>query len=1083
MTVALHDVTSGFNAFRPPKRVTVAEGAAENYVIKQPGGYTGPWSADETPYMVEPMNMLASRRHEAVCYVGPARGGKCLDVDTPIATPDGWSTMGDLVVGGEVFGPDGNPTTILSVSEIKIGRPCYEVAFSDGSTLIADDEHRWGVERFYWKEPNWRYEVRTTAELIEDLTYSGGNRFRYRVRNTAPLILSESTSDLDPYMLGVWIGDGTSSRGAFTFHEDDVPYFSSRFGGLGFECDVSHTKGKAVTLQIDRRGLLTTHCQRGHSFTEVGRDANGGCKECRRLAAEHRSIGLDLPPPDKYDQTFVSTLRRNGLIDNKHIPAALLRGSEWQRAEILRGWLDADGYADPTKSRAEITIVPDGLKDDFLELARSLGLKPSCVLKKTTWTHNGETRHGEAWRIAFPIPSHIEVFSLPRKAEQACVAKVDVGYRQIVSIKPVTSRPVRCIAVDNESHLFLAGRGFVPTHNTASLVLGWMSHIVCNDPGDLLILSMTQDKARELSKTDIDRAIRHSPNINRLMGRAQDDNTHDKMFNHGMWMRIAWPTVSNVSGSTYRYVVSTDYDRVPDDIDGEGSLFGLGLKRTQTFLSRGMCAVESSPGRELRDPHWRPATPHEAPPTTGILGIYNRSDRRRYYWQCPDCDEFFEAKPGLDLFKLPSEDTLLEIIRTVNIQELAVEHNRIVCPHCGALHGPRSKHTFNKGGIWVPDGQIVTPQRELVGEALNSSIAGYWQGGVTAAYQSWLSIISRYLMGLREYALSGSELSLINTINTDQAMPYMPKSIAINATASDGPRGRKTADYDRFIVPQWARFLLAAVDIQGGKRARFVVEVHAIGPDFEQVVVDRYTIGESLRKDDNGDFMPIRPGEHPEDWDVLTERVVKSTYRIQGEEGKELRIRRIAVDSGGEDGVTAQVYDWYRRIRRSGENVRVTLVKGANTRTAPLIKETLVGAKRKGETGDIPLYLVNPNLLKDAVMASIRRPTPGPGYLHIPDWLPEYWFDELEAETRSANGMWVQIGNKPNETLDLNGYIRAMYILLGCDKFDWEHCPSWAKPLDRNSDLITREERRELQAEKPAAKRGRRVSRSSYLSR
>ena len=72
--------------------------------------------------------------------------------------------------------------------------------------------------------------------------------------------------------------------------------------------------------------------------------------------------------------------------------------------------------------------------------------------------------------------------------------------------------------------------------------------LMVNDPGDMIIVQMTQDKAREFSKTDIDRALRHSPKLKALMGRSQDDNTHDKAFKHGMWLRIAWPTVSNLSG-------------------------------------------------------------------------------------------------------------------------------------------------------------------------------------------------------------------------------------------------------------------------------------------------------------------------------------------------------------------------------------------------------------------------------------------------------------------------------------------------------------------------------------------------------
>lgn len=113
---AMADMAGAFAAFRPPKRVSVSQGAHESLFLRQPGGYVGPWAPDETPYMVEPMNMLASKRHEAVAFVGPARTGKALDVGTPIPTPDGWTTMGALTVGDEIIAPSGNPTKVVFVT-------------------------------------------------------------------------------------------------------------------------------------------------------------------------------------------------------------------------------------------------------------------------------------------------------------------------------------------------------------------------------------------------------------------------------------------------------------------------------------------------------------------------------------------------------------------------------------------------------------------------------------------------------------------------------------------------------------------------------------------------------------------------------------------------------------------------------------------------------------------------------------------------------------------------------------------------------------------------------------------------------
>lgn len=77
-------------------------------------------------------------------YGGAMGGGKGLDVSTPIATPRGWTTMGELRPGDEVFAPDGSPTKVLWVSEVH-HRQCYKVTLDDGAELIADDQHRWSI--------------------------------------------------------------------------------------------------------------------------------------------------------------------------------------------------------------------------------------------------------------------------------------------------------------------------------------------------------------------------------------------------------------------------------------------------------------------------------------------------------------------------------------------------------------------------------------------------------------------------------------------------------------------------------------------------------------------------------------------------------------------------------------------------------------------------------------------------------------------------------------------------------------------------------------------------------------------------
>lgn len=684
---------------------------------------------------------------------------------------------------------------------------------------------------------------------------------------------------------------------------------------------------------------------------------------------------------------------------------------------------------------------------------------------------------------AFRPPKRVTV---SQGAHEALYLKQPGGYVGPWSADetPYMVEPMDMLA--SKRHETVCFVGPARTGKTLGLLEGWISYAVTADPGDFLCVQMTQEKAREYSKTRIDRAIRYSPQIGALMSKSGSaNNTHDKMFVHGMWLRIGWPTVSQLSSSDYRYVALTDYDRMPDDVDGEGAPYGLALKRTQTFMSRGMCMVESSPGRPITDPNWQQTTPHEGPPCTGIVGIYNRGDRRRWYWPCPHCGEHFEAAPGLGLFHLPDEKELLEIVREADIDALARQYERVVCPHCAGLIGPAHKHDMNRRGRWLADGQAITADGEVIGEPARSTIASYWLGGVAAAYQSWRSLITRYLQGLREYVLTGSELTLQSTVNTDQGLPYMSRLLANARGAAQGPESRKDKSLERFIVPPEARFLVAAIDVQGGQNARFVVQVHAVGEHLEQWPVDRFAITESKRLGVDGGFAPLDPASYKEDWDVLVSSVLDATYRTHVD-GRELRVKALAIDTGGEDGVTDKAYDWYRRLRLENRHNNVMLVKGASARTAPRIKESWVGAKRATEKGDVPLYLINPNLFKDEVSASLKRAIPGPGYFHIPGWLPKAFFDELSAEVRNPNGTWVKV-RKRNEAFDLSAYVRALCVRLGADQPTfWKAPPPWALPLDENALVVARETRRAEQAaatstEAPGAFR-RRATRSSYMA-
>jgi replicative DNA helicase len=106
--------------------------------------------------------------------------GKALALDTPLPTPSGWTTMGDVAVGDELLGGDGLPTRVLAATDVMLGRPCYQVEFSDGTVIVADAAHQWPTD----------HGVRTTAELRCGLDSIAGPPARYAGRRVATALLA-----------------------------------------------------------------------------------------------------------------------------------------------------------------------------------------------------------------------------------------------------------------------------------------------------------------------------------------------------------------------------------------------------------------------------------------------------------------------------------------------------------------------------------------------------------------------------------------------------------------------------------------------------------------------------------------------------------------------------------------------------------------------------------------------------------------------------------------------------------------------------------------------------------------------------
>jgi phage terminase large subunit GpA-like protein len=252
---------------------------------------------------------------------------------------------------------------------------------------------------------------------------------------------------------------------------------------------------------------------------------------------------------------------------------------------------------------------------------------------------------------------------------------------------------------------------------------------------------------------------------------------------------------------------------------------------------------------------------------------------------------------------------------------------------------------------------------------------------------------------------------------------------------------KRLEDWPEKTVPFGVRFLTAAVDVQAH---RFAVTIMGWGVGLESWLIDRFSISASERAEGTRKAA-LDPAAFVEDWHVLVDDVINRTYTYAN--GETIKPRVTLCDSGGKQGVTDKAYEFYRAIRKKGLGRRFMLVKGVGNINAPRVAESWPDARaRKDRTagrGDVPVWLLNVNSLKDGISGDIGRDEPGPGYVHLPSWLDESYFDEMTAETRTEKG-WIKEAGRANEAIDLHCYNRAACIILRAEAIRWDDPPSWA---------------------------------------
>ena len=400
----------------------------------------------ETPFILHPGEFVLGSTLERIRLPDDLVArleGKALALDTPVPTTGGWRTMADLQPGDLVFDEDGFPTVVLNATPPMLDRRCCEVVFSDGTRVVADDQHLWRTVAKRDRSHGYAVtRVVTTARIAE--TLRAGSEMNHHVPLAGAVWYAERELPVDPYVFGVWVGDGTSTKAEVTCADSPI---LKEIAAAGYRV------GPQRTRELSYRIGGTGHDRNPSRCTVTGRFAASA--------------------------SLQSTLREMGVLGRKHIPDQYLHASIAQRQALLEGLMDTDGYVDRF-GRCDLTTPDERLADQYGDLIAGLGFRPKLARKRAIL--NGRDV-GPKYEVQF-TPDR-PVFRLPRKLERQKVDGRFHRFRAITDVRRVASVPVRCIEVSSPNGMFLVTRSYIPTHNSSLGRLGLLIHSTAGfiDPG------------------------------------------------------------------------------------------------------------------------------------------------------------------------------------------------------------------------------------------------------------------------------------------------------------------------------------------------------------------------------------------------------------------------------------------------------------------------------------------------------------------------------------------------------------------------------------------------------------------------
>jgi hypothetical protein len=368
--------------------------------------------------------------------------GKAQALWSKVLTPTGWKLMGDICVGDEVIAGDGSVTKVIDVFP-QGKKPIFKVQMSDGATTHCCDEHLWLTKTQRDRDRDRDWSVRPLKEIRETLHLhkSNGRKDRnHSIPMVGPVQFKERDLPIDPYVLGVLLGDGCMSSGNLDITVSDDEITDSFWARL----EEKHS----LALKEDRGG-----CK---SYTIAENGSRNGIRNALK--------GLGLWGCRSWE---------------KFVPDQYLYSSVQQRLDLLHGLMDTDGTTGGTSTTFDSSSRD--LRDAVATIVMSLGGKVTCSERQPWFNYKGEKKQGRiSYRAFISMPPGFKSFSIEAKASKEIERTKYVPARLIDSVEYIGDDEAQCIMVDHPSHTYVTD-DFIVTHNT-TLVYNWALHVALGTP-------------------------------------------------------------------------------------------------------------------------------------------------------------------------------------------------------------------------------------------------------------------------------------------------------------------------------------------------------------------------------------------------------------------------------------------------------------------------------------------------------------------------------------------------------------------------------------------------------------------------